>query len=117
MVESSDPREVRDLAMETTQEIRVIVYHEADRWVAQCLEYDIGTQARNLSDLRLQLDLTLAMEGHESLKHHGEPFAGIDPAPKYFHELWEKRSGLFTPVDGRESRAPDTPPYEMALCA
>ena len=103
--------------METGQGIRVVILREGDYWVAQCLEYDIGAQAKNLRDLRAHLDLTLQAELQESLNRHGEPFAGIDPAPKYFHDLWESRSGAFMPVEDPESRPADTPPYDMAIYA
>ena len=35
--------------MSTKTPIHVLIAKEGDYWVAQCLEYDIGAQARELS--------------------------------------------------------------------
>ena len=78
--------------------VRIIIYSEDERWVAQCLEYDIGAQAKTLGELSTILELTLSAEFNESIERHGEPFVGIDPAPVHFHEMWESRSGAYTPV-------------------
>lgn len=32
----------------------------------------------------------LAAEWNISLERNGEPLAGIDPAPKQFHDMWKK---------------------------
>jgi hypothetical protein len=78
--------------------IRVLLAREGDQWVAQCLEYDIGAQARNLDELRERLMVALVLERQESLRRHGRAFAGIDPAPQFYHDLWDKRAGEFTPA-------------------
>ena len=102
--------------MTHSHELRVVVFREGDYWVAQCLEYDIGAQAKDLSDLQARFALTLEAERQESIKHHGKPFAGIDPAPRHFHEMWERRSGEYRPLADRpSSRDDDAPAYDMAL--
>lgn len=80
--------------------VRAVVLHEGDLWVAQCLEYDIGAQAPDLDSLRTRLDVALRFELMESLERTGQPFGGIDPAPRRFHDLWEKRARSFTANDG-----------------
>lgn len=99
--------------MEIEQELRVVYYQEDERWVAQCLEYDIGAQAESLSELAMIFGLTLRMEQQESLKRHGTPFAGIDPAPEYFQKMWENRSGGFLPVVSDDGGVP----HEIAMYA
>lgn len=84
--------------MQEARPIRVLLAREGEFWVAQCLEYDIGAQARDLDDLRRRLLVALAAERQESIRRHGKPFAGIGPAPRPFHEQWERRAGLFTPT-------------------
>jgi hypothetical protein len=74
-------------------QIRVLLAKEGDYWVAQCLEYDIGAQARDLTELRQRLMLALEAERRESMQRHGTAFAGIGPAPRDFHERWERRAG------------------------
>jgi hypothetical protein len=78
--------------------IRVIVAREGDFWVAQCLEYDIGAQARDLDELRRRLQMAIQAEHDESMKRYGRAFAGIGQAPPYFHEQWDRRAGDFTPT-------------------
>jgi hypothetical protein len=69
-----------------------VVFREADVYVAQCIEYDIATQAKDLDTLLERLDLTLDAECAMSVEREGKPFGNIPPAPNYFHDLWEKRS-------------------------
>ena len=77
--------------------IRVIVFSDCDQWVAQCLEYDIGAQAPDLDTLRARLSVALDMELTESIRQNDAPFAGIEPAPQRFHDMWEHRSRAFGP--------------------
>lgn len=104
-----------------TINIRVVVFQEGDAWVAQALEYDIGAQATDLQALERRFAMTLRAELEESLKRGRTPFGGIDPAPEYFHKMWDgdsptpkfKASGSMTPRSG------NAPPvgYEMLLAA
>ena len=96
-------------------QIRVIMFRDANLWVAQCLEYDIGVQAPDLETLEARLSVALEVERETSLEQFGAPFAGIDPAPPHFHEMWEKRSGGFSP--NHPSSIRDGVHLDMALCA
>src|SRR6476660_9933769 len=68
--------------------IRAVVFQESGRWVAQCLEYDLCTSARDrreltrkpASQLRLQIILDLA-KGNE-------PFQSVPRAPQRFWDLY-----------------------------
>jgi hypothetical protein len=80
------------------EQVHVLILRQGDHWIAQCLEYDIGAQAINLDQLRTVLVETIDAEHEESLRRHKKSFAGIDPAPKYFHERWNQRSTVFTPT-------------------
>ena len=93
------------------ERIRVIVYRDADLWVAQALEYDIGAQADDPETLVTRLEVTMRAEIEMSVKLHGKPLAGIEPAPQHFHDKWDDCGEEFTPV-----RKPSMP-LEMALCA
>ena len=84
--------------MSTADAIRVLLSKEGETWVAQCLEYDIGAQARDLGELRTRLLVAIQAERDESLRRHGTPFAGIAPAPQHFHDRWLRRAGEFKPV-------------------
>ena len=105
---------VRDLAMETTEKLRVVIIKEGDVWNAQCLEYDIGAQAKDLSELQSRFAAVFEAERDASAKEGGEEFAGIDPAPDYYHDLWAKTYATVARKvrsDAAETR------YEMAMVA
>jgi hypothetical protein len=74
------------------EHLRVIVYPDGDLFIAQCLEKDIATQARDIPTLLERLDLTIDAECAMSRDRNETPFSQIGAAPNYFHDLWEKRS-------------------------
>ena len=74
------------------EDLRVIVYRDGDHYIAQGLELDIATQAKDISSLLARFDLTIEAECAMSLERGSIPFAGIGAAPNFFHGLWEKRS-------------------------
>lgn len=82
--------------MENSTQIRVIMKHDGDLWVAQCLEFDIGAQAESPEDVQNRLNVALKAELQISVEMTGEPFGGIDPAPKHFFDLWEGRPEFTT---------------------
>jgi hypothetical protein len=93
--------------------IRAVFFKEADHWVGQCLEYDIGAQASDLDTARSRLKAAIDVERKISLELTGEAFKGIDPAPQYFQDMWERRSRTFeAPPTENESVIVD-----YALCA
>ena len=97
--------------MSAADPIRVLLSKEGEHWVAQCLEYDIGVQARDLGQLRKRLLVAIQAERDESLRRHGKPFAGIGPAPQHYHDLWLRRAGEFKPV--HPTAVPDAPDIEI----
>lgn len=74
------------------EDLRVIVYRDGDLYIAQGLEVDIATQAKDIPSLLVRLDLTIEAECAMSKERGGAPFAGIGAAPNYFHGLWKTRS-------------------------
>lgn len=78
------------------EHLRVIVYPDGDLFIAQCLEKDIATQARDIPTLLERLDLTIDAECAISRDRNEKPFGQIGAAPNYFHDLWEKRSVMLT---------------------
>lgn len=70
--------------------ISVVLFQEGEWWCAQCLEYDIATQAKTLPDLRYELERVLI--SHISVSHElGRTlFADLDPAPQMFWKMFEK---------------------------
>ena len=72
--------------------LSAVVFQEADRWVAQCLEYDIATQAKTLQDLYYELERTLVGQIVASVEVGIAPFEKIPPAPQRFWEMFGKAS-------------------------
>ncbi|MEO1721342.1 MAG: hypothetical protein AAFR84_02935 [Pseudomonadota bacterium] len=93
--------------MTTSQELRILVIREAEMLVAQCLEYDICTQAKDLNELKERMDVLIDLECEESTERSGKPFGDIDPAPQYFHDMWDAAIAF-----ERGER-----PYDMAMAA
>src|SRR4051812_12672450 len=82
--------------MQDERPIRVLLAREGHYWVAQCLEYDIGAQVRDLDDLHERLIAGLDIQRQECIRHYGRPFAGIGPASNPFHKLWDQCAGSYT---------------------
>ena len=69
--------------------IRVIAYREGEAWIAQCIEYDICAQGTDFDTAMRRLVGTVNAECRHTLDKHGKEFAGIDPAPPVFADLFE----------------------------
>ena len=97
-------------------ELRVILFFDCDTasWNAQCLEYDIGAQAKSIEELQTRFEVTIRAEIEESVQANETPFAQIPKAPDYFFEQWENRSGLFTPNKVPELRQEHKDQYELS---
>ncbi len=76
----------------TETAIRAIVFKEGDVYVAQCLEYDIAAQAKDIAPLLDRLALTLEAEFATCEARGMAPLDCIAPAPNYYHGLWAKRT-------------------------
>lgn len=70
--------------------VSAVLFQEGDWWCAQCLEYDVATQAPSLSEIRAELERVLIshLAVAEDLKR--EPFFGLAPAPRRFWDMYEK---------------------------
>ena len=85
--------------------IRVIVYREGQVYVAQCLEYDIAAQGREIDVAIERLELTIDADFSHCEILGVRPLDQIPPAQNYFHQLWDKKYLTLTrtevPVGGR----------------
>lgn len=75
-----------------TASVRVIVFKDGEHWVAQCIEHDIGAQADDLDTLYDRLEVVFKAEMREARERNRAVFEGIEPAPKRFHQMWERRA-------------------------
>jgi hypothetical protein len=76
--------------------LRVLVFQEGDWLCAQCLEYDLGAQARNLEGLLADLERTIL--GHMAIcvENNLKPFSMLRRAPKKYWDLF-RRSKICLP--------------------
>ena len=97
--------------------LRIVILREGDGWATQCLDYDIGAQADDLDTLRERLIAVINAERVESERRTGEPFGGIDPAPQYYHDIWERQAVHYTPTLAKMKEAGEGFEFQLALCA
>ena len=69
--------------------LRILVRREDDVLVAQCVDYDICTQADDLPTLQARMDALIDAELNVA-DRNGTP---LPPAPKAFERMWEENSG------------------------
>lgn len=89
--------------------VKVLLTQRGEWWIAQCLEYDIATQARSLPALQKEIERVLAAHVAISTELGREPFAGLKPAPKEFWDLFsssETRLADKPPASGRMAISP-----------
>jgi hypothetical protein len=77
-----DPRKQEQDQMNVEKELRVVVFKEDGKFVAQCLEYDICTQADSMAVL--QDRMSCLIEAELSCQQD------IDAAPERFHKMWDQ---------------------------
>lgn len=70
--------------------MRVVIKKEGDMFVGQCLEHDICSQGSSIDELLSRLVGTVNLE----CKERGGELDDIDPAPDFYHEIWDKARGL-----------------------
>ena len=68
--------------------VSFVLIQRGDCWSAQCLEYDIATQAPSLPALQKEIDRFLAAHVVVSAKLGREPFAGLKPAPQKYWDMF-----------------------------
>jgi len=70
--------------------IKVLIFREEGYWIAQCLEYDILSQATTLKEVIQKLRMNI-LANAIICKHFGrEPLQGLKPAPRKFWDMYKK---------------------------
>lgn len=81
--------------MPANETLRILVIQEDDgMFSAQCLEYDICTQADSIEKLKERFHRQVEIERMLSRDYTGKEFGGIGSAPEHFHALWEDAKAL-----------------------
>jgi hypothetical protein len=84
--------------------IHAVAFRSDACWVAQCLEYDIATQAKSLYDLLYEVERILVAHLLVAKQEGIEPFANIPKAPRRYWEMYKNGKPL-----------PDATPVELPL--
>jgi hypothetical protein len=79
--------------------------HAPEWWVAQCLEYDLATQARTLEGLKEAIGHLLDGRTAVGRKFGLAPFEGLPPAPEFYRRAYEKGYPLSQYNAASEGRA------------
>ena len=74
--------------------VHVVVFREGDWWVGQCLEYDIATQAKTLTDLHYEVGRLLVGHYAVAIERGWTPFESVPPAPARHWRLFEEAKRL-----------------------
>jgi predicted RNase H-like HicB family nuclease len=93
-----------------TIRIRAVLFHEAGWWCAQCLEYDIATQAQTIPELKKELERALTIHVELSTERGQEPFALLPKAPERYFQMYD----AFEKANGTEEGIPIKALYQNA---
>lgn len=87
--------------------IDVVLIEYEEIWVAQCLQYDIGAQAKNLQDVVYELNRSLVGHIIISQEKDVEPFSNLEIAPTKYWEMWKGASVKIAVEDEARFRMPE----------
>jgi len=73
--------------------LRILVLQDGPWWVAQCLEYDLGAEAKSLDDALYEMEKTIVGQIFFDIKHDRVPFSTLPPAPARYVELFHMPQG------------------------
>ncbi|MEA3030282.1 MAG: hypothetical protein QOG13_1607 [Sphingomonadales bacterium] len=93
------------MATTNSSVIRAIAFREGEAWVAQCIDHDISSQGKTFPDAMRRLTAAVNAECEYTLEKHGEEFAGIDPAPEKFEQMF---------IDAEQSLQADNMEWRIA---
>ena len=69
------------------QNLTVLIRVHDGRWAAQCVEYDIAVQGKDLDDVLYSFESTLLTQVAIDIEHGIEPLSEVPPAPEVFWKI------------------------------
>lgn len=94
--------------METVTILRFLIIKRENCLVAQCLEYDLATQARDLGDLYEEIERLLVAHAQICEAEGLRPFECLPPAPDKYWKKFTAAASKVSPVVERRV-APSKP--------
>ncbi len=70
------------------EKLRIIAFQEGDVWIAQCVDYDICAQGRDLTTVRERMFALLQAEMAYTFEKYGKEFHGIDAYPDFYEVMF-----------------------------
>jgi hypothetical protein len=92
--------------------LRAVIFKSADWWIGQCLEHDIGAQAKTLKQIGYELERAIVAHIVVATENQLEPFESIARAPRRYWKMFEegvkleKLKPLEFTVRGKRQQAP-----------
>ena len=73
----------------TDSTIRIVVFEQGDRWVAQCLDFGLAISAARREDLPRRVQSQLLGQLVADLRRGVAPFSSCKPAPTKYWAMYE----------------------------
>lgn len=70
--------------------LRILVTQEGDWFVAQCLEIDLGAEAKSLDDVMYEMQKTIVGQLFLDLTRQRRPFEGLPSAPEEYFQRYQR---------------------------
>lgn len=94
--------------------IDVVLIEYDEMWSAQCLQFDIGAQAKSLQDVVYELNRSLLGHILISREMGVEPFSTLSEAPARYRMLWTGSKVTIQMSDGEDFDVPEYLPHYQA---
>ena len=94
------------------KELHAVIFKRGGWWIGQCLQHDIGAEARTLKQIPYELERAIVAHIAVCLENRRDPFRNIPRAPDRYWKMFEEGVKLEAPrpleftVQGRRQRAP-----------
>jgi len=98
--------------MEQKIEFRAVIFKSEGWWIGQCLEYDIGAQAKTLKQIAHELERAIVAHIVVSKENKLEPFQCISKAPHRYWKMFDEGLKIEAPkplgftIEGQRHQAP-----------
>ena len=74
--------------------VSVLLMREENRWVAQCLEYDIAAQADSISGVKKAFSKAFVSQVAVNVRHGKKPLQDVPKAPDFYRQMFKKAERL-----------------------
>jgi hypothetical protein len=94
--------------------VSIVILHDGEAWVAQCLEYDVTAQGTSMKKAMKAFEKTFIGQIILDIKADKEPLQGIPQAPAEYWDKFEEGERL---ADRKPFRVPEGVPPGFIIAA